>query len=307
MQNSYILTEHSLGSGYYTYAPSVFIDDNNNPYIFSCSNKDPYVTRDHIYLNTIGNFVLTPTSGWDSYHNCDPSVVQGNFKYNGKTYKYVMAYTGIDNDGLNNSLVSNRIGLVASNSLTSGWEKISQSPFIDTTVTDKWGVGQPSLIYVNDRLILFYTNSTGEGKGMQFKIINPDGFSIESEGNLSTSGTTWMHNADFAYKDNRLYVAFEGSEHRESDPNYNNDIIANTVQIYSAYIYNYTSAKAYKNLSWEKENEINYNVSGQARNSNGGLFRKASGELFDRRVAFTATNSGKGDGHFSYEIYQSRF
>ena len=312
MRNSCVLTAHSIdlhGGNYYTYAPSVFIDTNNNysVYIFSCSNKDPHVTRDHIYLNSTDNFVLTPTSGWDSYHNCDPTVVEGNFVYNNKTYKYAIAYTGIDNDGLNNSLVSNRIGLAVSNSLTSGWTKVGSTPFVNTTVTDKWGVGQPSLIYVNDKLILFYTNDTGSGSGMQFKIINPNGFAIESEGNLSTTGTEWMHNADFAYKDNRLYVSFEGPEHRESDPNYNEDIISNTIQIYSAAISNYTSAKEYKNLTWEKENEINPNVSGQARNTNAGLFRKASGELFDRRVAFTATDSGKGEGHFSYEIYQSIF
>ena len=137
---------------------------------------------------------------------------------------------------------------------------------------------------------------------MQVRIINPNNMRIESSGNLGTANTNWMHNADFAFKDNRLYVAYEGNEHPG-----NGDIISNTIQIKSAYISDFTNISSYSNLNWENENIISSSVTGQRRNSNAGLYRNPSGELHSRVVAFTATSQGSGTGHFTYNIYKSRF
>ena len=284
------------GAGYYVYAPSVMVEGTTF-YIYSCSNKDEYQTHAHIYLNTnTRTMILAPQGGWDGYHICDPSVVKGNFYYNGANYKYALAYLGIeDGNGLGNN-----IGIALSNSPTSGWVRVGNQPYISSNTKSRWGVGQPSLIYVNGKLIMFYTNDTGVGSGMQVRIINPNNMQIEAAGNLGTANTNWMHNADFAYKDNRLYVAYEGDEN-------NGDIISDTIKIKSAYISDYTNIGAYQNLYWEDENVINSYVSGQPRNTNAGLFKTQSGELQSRMVAFTAVSYGVGDGHFNYKIYKSDF
>ena len=39
--------------------------------------------------------MLSPTpETWDRTHTCDPTVIKGEFKYNGETYNYLMAYLG---------------------------------------------------------------------------------------------------------------------------------------------------------------------------------------------------------------------
>ena len=299
MKNSYSLLVSKNGSYFYAYAPSVMVK-NGQTYIWSCQNKDSYVTRDHIYLNTTStrSLALAPGSGWDSYHVCDPSVVEGNFKYNGASYKYAMAYTGINKS----DCLGNDIGIALSNSLTGGWIKVGNSPLVDSGNVNRWGVGQPSLIYVNNKLILFYTNDIGSGSGMQVKIINPNTMKVESTGKISQKNVTWMHNADFAYKNNRLYVIYEGPEHPS-----NGDIIGNTLVIKSAKISNYTDINSYSNLVWEDENVISSTITGQRRNTNGGFFRTPTGGLYSRVVAFTTTNQGSGNGHYTYNIYKCNF
>ena len=300
MKNSFSMIVAKAGGGYYAYAPSIMIK-NGITYIWSCQNKNSYQTYDHIYLNTSQNnrtLVLAPGTGWDSYHICDPSVVEGKFVYNNVTYKYAMAYLGISNG----SCLGNDIGIAVSNDLASGWVRVGSTAYISYDGNNRWGVGQPSLIYIGGKLILFYTNDTGNGSGMQVRIINPNNMKIESSNNLSTSNTKWMHNADFAYKDNRLYVAYEGNESTTTG-----DIISDTIQIKSAYIADFTNISSYTKLKWEDENVISSSISGQVRNTNAGLYRTPSGELHSRTVAFTSTSYGSGNGHFTYNIYKSKF
>ena len=324
MRSSMNLLVSKAGPGYYAYAPSVFIETDDivsklkntglsgtnmikkyygstaKVSIFSCQNKDNYQTVDHVFLNdSDGRYqILTPQSGWDRFHICDPSIVKGNFKYQGISYKYVMAYLGVDNA----ACVNNSIGLAVSNDLKGGWVKVGNTPFINSGTSGRWGAGQPSLIYVNNKLIMFYTNDTGSGSPMEVRIINPDGFGIIGSVGLSTANTSWMHNADFAYKGNRLYVAYEGDEALRT-----HDIISDTIQIKSAYISDYGNLNSYKNLSWETENVVNSSVSGSVRNTNAGLFKDSSGGLYSRNVAFTKTDSGLGTGHFTYSIYYCSF
>lgn len=50
--------------------------------------------------------VLAPTFGnFDAFHCCDPTVIEGAFRYRGTDYKYLMAYTG------NTSNINNKVGL----------------------------------------------------------------------------------------------------------------------------------------------------------------------------------------------------
>ena len=300
MESTTLVTKNT--GNYYAYAPSVVVE-NGNTHVFYCKNKTNGETIDHIYYTknagTDQKLILAPLSGsWDSYHICDPSVVEGKFTYNNNNYKYAMAYLGINTS----TCLGNDIGLAVSNSLDSGWTRVGNSPIVSYDNTDRWGVGQPSLIYINNKLIMFYTNDTGVGSGMQVMIINPETMSIETSGNLSSKNTNWMHNADFAIKDNRLYIVYEGDEAATTG-----DIISDTLQIKSAYISNYTNITEYKNLIWEDENIISSDVSGYRRNTNGGFFRTPNGELASRTVAYTSTTQGSGTGHYTYQIYKSNF
>lgn len=344
MKNSYNLLVKKQDTKIYAYAPSIMVDGNNT-YIWYCSNRYNDKVYDYAYFtNDFGQnrtIALSPgidsyqtngsypainsnqTYSFDYYHICDPSVVKGNFNYNGSKYSYIMAYLG-DDDG---EVQENDIGLAVSNSPNSGWIKVNTSPVVshESKVTGEtysytaWGVGQPSLIYVDNKLIMFYTDAGYTHYEMRAVIINPNTLTVESTANLSSTNTTWMHNADFAIKDNRLYVIYEGPE--SSDDlriNYsgsNGDYISNTVIIKSAAITNYTNINEYKNLIWEDENIISSSISGKARNTNGGLFRTPTGELASRKAAFTAVdtalcppNSGRTYcGFFDDQIYETIF
>ena len=122
------------GNGYYRYCPTVFVDGEGVRHAFYCHNRDKNVTVDYIYHATVdaaGNLsnevvALSPCdttgTGWDSYHVCDPSVIDGAFFYNGHTYKYLMAYLGVkgkagDNSSDGAKCINNKVGFAVSDNL----------------------------------------------------------------------------------------------------------------------------------------------------------------------------------------------
>ena len=140
----------------FNYCPSVIQEEDGTRYVYYCANKVSGVIQDHIYcrkgtVNAKGGYswsektlVLAPTFGnFDAFHCCDPTVIEGAFRYRGTDYKYLMAYTG------NTSNINNKVGLAFSNDLMSGWVSMDE-PFI-TYDGDKthWGVGQPALLSVD--------------------------------------------------------------------------------------------------------------------------------------------------------------
>ena len=120
--------------------------------------------------------------GFDSLHTCDPSVIAVNGTY----YLY---YTGTsDAAGAHNA-----IGLATS---TDGvnWTRANDSQPIVTAAGDVirkngYGVGQPSVVFLNDWYYLMFTDTTGEaadasGAG-QFVLRSPDpafGYDVEALG-----------------------------------------------------------------------------------------------------------------------------
>lgn len=152
-------------SGLYAYAPSV-VSANGELYFFTCHShhdNQAYYIQDDIYVHTkdgekmiLGNERVLDTRRtdlpWDGYNLCDPSVVQGNFKYNGVPYKYALFYTGAG--PYNFSGLNNQIGLAVSNQLDSGWVRYPH-PIIPFSTghgspqqNKYWGLGQPSAVKI---------------------------------------------------------------------------------------------------------------------------------------------------------------
>ncbi|MCR4781355.1 MAG: hypothetical protein K5851_01210, partial [Lachnospiraceae bacterium] len=130
----------------YKYCPTVI-----NGAVLYCSNLyTPGQVKDGIYLG--GTRVLYTTPGsWDSVQVCDPSVIAGNFTFQGGGYRYLMAYLGCRTYNCTN----NEVGFAVSNDLYN-WVKVGRVVGSE----GGWGVGQPSLITHNGNIFLFYTRGT---------------------------------------------------------------------------------------------------------------------------------------------------
>ena len=220
----------------YNYCPSVMQEGENVRHIYYCANLadraviDAIAYRRGILIDGVWywspeQIVLTPSANtfdyqsfdwegvdwsaqdwdkdvtwdngaWDRRHVCDPSVVKGEFSYQGEKYSYLMAYLGCyvaDRD--------NEIGLAVAKSPAGPWVRVEYAAdpekdanHIDGLVSEKdpwtrsnrafisfddsfeeyydstaaqvagaWGVGQPSLISVDKKgkILIFYTLNGG--------------------------------------------------------------------------------------------------------------------------------------------------
>jgi hypothetical protein len=95
-------------------------------------------------------------SGFDGRHTCDPSVV----RVGGTFYLY---YTGAPND----HGAGNAIGLATSTdgvtwARANGGQPIVQSSF-ETSRSNTYGAGQPSVIYLNGWFYMLFTDTNGRG------------------------------------------------------------------------------------------------------------------------------------------------
>jgi hypothetical protein len=97
--------------------------------MFFCGNPNNLIMVDNIYhikinpdgTKTSAKSVLQPgvSGSWDDHHTCDPSVIAGDFTWDGVTYKYAMFF-------LSNmyGVYYNEIGVAFSNKLdTDSWVK----------------------------------------------------------------------------------------------------------------------------------------------------------------------------------------
>lgn len=169
----------------YNYCPSIMQMNENTRYVYYCTNKESDRIVDHIGCRkgtrnadntwSYGDevLVLAPTPGaWDLEHDCDPSVIKGEFAYNGKSYTYLMAFLGAATK--NNQ--ENATGLAVANDPMGPWTKCDAInpliPFVrDMTEDDQfqWGNGQPSLVSVDKKgeILLFYSVGTPKETRMQ--------------------------------------------------------------------------------------------------------------------------------------------
>ncbi|MBC7328613.1 hypothetical protein H5T87_10975 [bacterium] len=151
------------GSEFYNYS-IYLIEEKDVHHLWWCQNADPYQVVDHIYYRqfhfsknrwTPPQPVLMPSDeGWDSLHTCDPAVVQGKFKYDGREYKFALFYLGTDSPNCKH----NQIGVAFAQHPQGPWVKYKANPIIKGSERT-WGVGQPSVISLDKKgkLLLFYT------------------------------------------------------------------------------------------------------------------------------------------------------
>lgn len=266
----------------YKYCPTAI-----NGTILYCSNEsNPGEIKDGIYLG--GTKVLSTTEGsWDSAQVCDPSVISGNFAFNGCSYTYLMAYLGCTTYDSTN----NEIGLAVSNDLYN-WVKVGK--IISCAGDSFWGVGQPSVMNVNGdgNIYLFYTSGTAAKTTTYVQSLNcSDLNNIVLQGTAEiTTAYDFISNADFAYNtaDGCLYMTCDTHPFGGTSLNF----ISDKQTIYKA-----TWDKSFDSLNsldWQIETTIGIEKTGYMKNHNACFSRDGYGNLFGRTI-YTSIASEVGD------------
>ncbi|MEF2246263.1 hypothetical protein [Paenibacillus sp. IITD108] len=303
----------------YTYAPTV-IQEGDTTHMWSCHNNESGIIRDHIYYTKIENNTVVesrsvlapgPAGTWDSFHVCDPSVVEGKFLYNGTSYSYALFYLGNDV----NASYHNQIGVAFSNDLSGDWTRY-HDPIITYPNDGYWGVGQPSATSIDGqgRLMLFYTQgdpSATAGYRVELNLGDMSQPVIGTPMQLTTAGligtdgnNDWLNNFDIVYDPtrDRFYAIRDQHPFPSGQPNY----ITESIQLASidgASIWGGGGA-------WRVEGNITPQLTDLPRNHNAGLVRTAFGTLPDQNEAvvyFTESQAAPnltGLPEYTYNIWR---
>lgn len=312
-------------SGVYNYCPSVLVEgDITN--VWYCSNVKSGVVRDHICYRECKPYgngysysdkidVLQPSeSGWDSQHVCDPSVIAGNFQWNGNTYRYLMSYLGCTSTDNQN----NKIGLAVSNSPIGTWEKVNtEAPFVDFVYDAahpdgfQWGVGQSSVINLdgNGKVLLLYTK--GEWNLLSeiaevWDLSNLNNPVKLSETVISCAGMgDCISNADFALQGNRIYMICDTHPFSGSFLS----IVSDASSIYSTDIDLNNPTESLSCCEWTREYAIDSSVSSFMKNHNSGFVRDVYGNLYSREALVTTASEKNNFANslFTYRLKKYQF
>ena len=276
------------GMGIYKYCPTSI-----NGNVLYCSNEaTPGEVKDGICYN--GKKVLSTTPGaWDSVQVCDPTVVEGNFTYQGSSYTYLMAYLGC----ATYDCTANEVGLAVSNDLVD-WKKIGR--VVAANRDGYWGVGQPSLINYDGNIFLFYTSGTASATTTyveQLDCSNLD--TVHSLGRKHiTCSYDFISNADFAYSDGMLYMTCD----THPFPAGSLDFISSKQSVYSAPWDG--SFNSLETVAWNRIAMIGIETTGHERNHNGCFARDGSGRLASRTLYVSTADA---IGSWDDNLYTYRF
>jgi len=303
------------GTGY-SYAPSAVAGSPLR--LYACHSRSSGTVRDDIFLTkksgtttTFSGSVVSGTgSGWDHFHNCDPSVVRVNVPFNGHTYSYAMFYLGNDVD----ASAHNAIGVAVADGLDGPWAKLPD-PVVPFTGTDpgQWGAGQPTATTIDaaaGTVVLAWTEGYPSGTvGRAAQVSFGSGTPVLSaQRQLPTTGLTdstgapdWLNNFDLAYSPqrDRFYLVREGHPYPTSDPSY----ISDRVQLASISGADFWNATG----SWTVEGRLTSATTGKARTHNAGLLRTIYGTLPDESsitVVYTSADPDPGS-LWTYTLWQT--
>lgn len=196
------LFQKSTGD-YYNYAPCMIQTDEQTKYVYYCSNRVSGEIVDYICWRkgTLENGVWVwgdenvafgPSQGeWDQWHVCDPDIIKGEFSYNGHTYTWAMTYLGVAQWDCN----ANQIGIAFADSIEGPWVKFSQNPIITAPNTTSWGVGQDSMISLDQsgriRIIYRYSDGTDDYCRYQdFDFSDANSYTAASAKSVTRQGLT---------------------------------------------------------------------------------------------------------------------
>lgn len=317
LQELYAPSGQAQGGEFYAYAPSV-ISDGADTDLWTCHNTQSGVIRDSIQYTrfTSGSMVTDQPvlsgsgSGWDSFHNCDPSVLRVNVAFGANTYTYAMFYLGNDLD----ASAHNQVGVAFANSLAGPWTR-DPAPLIAFAgrETSQWGAGQPSATTIDPNagtVLLFWTEGYASTTTYRAEVdfSNPAGPVVGTKIPVTTTGLTgtdgspdWLNNADLAYDPSRdlFWAIREQHPYPADDPDY----LSTSVQLVSipgSSIWNGGG-------TWTVQGAITPAISGFARNDNAGLVRTAYGTLADENsisVVFTTSCGGCANSLWTYALWQ---
>ena len=324
-------TDYSSG-GFYRYCPATLVEGGVR-HVFYCKNTTANQIVDSIYHATVdaaGNLsgesaVLDPAdstgTAWDSYHVCDPSVIKGAFVYNDHTYTYLMAYLGVqgrvgDTESDGYKAINNKVGLAVSDSLDSGWVRMGTDAVVVTDMSGTWGVGQPSLVSLDNagKVALFYAGDYGTRMlALDFtdaakttaslaQKVGSEGSPVSKDGVSDLAGTTTkmtITNADFAYNPatGRLYMIADTPDRANSwyDDGGQNLYITKAVTVYGCTLYA-LNANSVTNASWHQQMRIQpadldgSTLATSARVTNSGLVRTPYGDIAEKTAMVTVAN-----------------
>ena len=298
-----------INENFYNYCPTIMVEGNDTMHIWYCSNEKSGNVTDFIAyrkgkLSSDGKWsfsekqlVLGPTSGtWDGRHVCDPSVVKGEFNYNGETYNYLMAYLGCKTS----DVTSNEVGIAVAKNPEGPWVKYDANPICNYYESTEfapgenfWGYGQPSVISVDKagKVILFYTKGIKIGTYTYAEywdlsdLNNPvklNGAKMADGGEIG-----YWNNADFAYDsiNKRIYVIKEDHSSSEWYPNSGGvNWISGSNSIFYAPMNlddTYPGETLFGKHNWSKVTTIGEAQTGFARVHNAGIMTDEYGWLVD--------------------------
>lgn len=314
---SLVYTPTSIQTTGYSYAPAMIPGATDR--LWTCHSRTSGTVRDDIFETTLNggalvssNSVLSGTgSGWDSFHNCDATVVAVDATIGGTSYSYAMFYTGNDAD----CSCHNQIGVAFATGLDGPWTKYP-SPVIafDSALpTTQWGVGQPSATSIDPSagtVVLTWTSGYSTGTSGNFAQV---GFAtgapvVSSRHQIQTTGLTdstgaadFLNNFDVAYSPSRdvFYMIREAHPYPTSSPDY----ISTSVQLDSIP----GSAMWSGTGSWTVLGSIGSTVTGYPRTHNPGFARTAFGTLPDesRLSALVTTATLDPDSLWTYRVWST--
>jgi hypothetical protein len=128
---------------YYTYAPSI-LQEGSTRFVFYCGNRVSNVIHDNVFLSVgiqrNGRYsyskprvVLGPRPGtFYAFHTCEPSVIQGSYRYAGVAYSLAMFFTA-ESTATNST---NQIGVAFANAPSGPW---IVDPFPIVKTSDDFG------------------------------------------------------------------------------------------------------------------------------------------------------------------------
>ncbi len=297
----------------YAYCPSAIETEDGSIHIFFCGNPQAGIMVDNVFhieikpdgTQTQARSVLQPTPGeWDSFHCCDPNVIEGQFLMNGTTYRYAMFYLGVDKGDCK----GNEIGVAFSNDLgAASWTKypgqfIAFSGNRDTS----WGIGQVSAISMDKkgRVLLSYSRGEPSGTRVEFCEVEMSDLSNVTFGQtkaVSSLGLNLiLHNCDFAVDeaDNKVVGAFSGPT---------SSVYPTFVEVSVPVAYmDFTSFREGKG-TWKKLADIDSSVSGYYRNHNACVLRNSFGYLktYKTPTVFFTIATTSHPTEWSYRIFRT--
>lgn len=299
---------------YYNYAPCYIQIDNETKYVFYCSNQISGEIVDYIcwrkavrvsseWVWGAENIAFGPSAGsWDECHVCDPDVIQGSFTYNGHLYNWAMTYLGVAQWDCN----GNQIGIAFADSIEGPWVKYENNPIICAPNTTSWGVGQDSMISLDNagqiRIVYRYSDGTDDYckyKDFDFSQVNnyteSIAYSVTRKGLFN--GIAHTCSSHVAYDPSRqLY--FMAAEHiwDESKRSCRETMIASI------------SKSDFENGcgKWNIIYRFNQGNTGYASNHNASIARDSFGKLFEYNTLIVALSSSDNSGLWSFKINEAK-